>query len=77
MGIRSSINEETFAYAVQSLVNNNLETWHRRKASFRANPNSADRDFAKRNLQAKVNQAIYEEGNKWTPPDAQAGTLAE
>eukprot|EP00959_Pyramimonas_sp_CCMP1952_P193354 4043488-Pyramimonas_sp.AAC.1 len=45
--------------------------------SFGTAPTSADKDFAFRNLQAKIYQAIYEEGAKWTPPDAQAGTPAE
>eukprot|EP00959_Pyramimonas_sp_CCMP1952_P105290 2200962-Pyramimonas_sp.AAC.1 len=75
-GISFSIKEETFAFAIQSLVNNTM-TWHRRNAPFGTNPTSADQDFALRNLQAKVYQAIYEEGTKWTPPDAQAGTPAE
>eukprot|EP00959_Pyramimonas_sp_CCMP1952_P034343 719816-Pyramimonas_sp.AAC.2 len=45
--------------------------------SFGATPTSADKDFALRKLQAKVYQAIYEEGTKWMPPDAQAGAPAE
>eukprot|EP00959_Pyramimonas_sp_CCMP1952_P137899 2886400-Pyramimonas_sp.AAC.1 len=40
-------------------------------------PTSADKDFALRSVQAKIDQAIYEEGTKWTPPDAQAGTPAD
>eukprot|EP00959_Pyramimonas_sp_CCMP1952_P221827 4637632-Pyramimonas_sp.AAC.1 len=31
-----------------------------------------DLDFAVRALQAKVYQAIYDEGTKWTPPDSRA-----
>eukprot|EP00959_Pyramimonas_sp_CCMP1952_P220273 4605405-Pyramimonas_sp.AAC.1 len=45
--------------------------------SFGTTPTSAAKDFALRNLQAKIDQAIYVEGTKWTPPDAQAGTPAE
>eukprot|EP00959_Pyramimonas_sp_CCMP1952_P225915 4724277-Pyramimonas_sp.AAC.1 len=45
--------------------------------SFGTNPTSADKDFALRNWQAKIYQAIYEEGTKWTPPDARAGAPAE
>eukprot|EP00959_Pyramimonas_sp_CCMP1952_P437500 9160052-Pyramimonas_sp.AAC.1 len=52
-GISFPINEETFAYAIQSLVNNTLKTGHRTNASFATDPTSADRDFALRNLQAK------------------------
>eukprot|EP00959_Pyramimonas_sp_CCMP1952_P309889 6484681-Pyramimonas_sp.AAC.1 len=76
-GISFSIDEETFAFTIQSLANNTLETWYRRNTSFGTDPTSADKDFALRNLQAKVYQAIYEEGTKWTSPGAQAGTLAE
>eukprot|EP00959_Pyramimonas_sp_CCMP1952_P438767 9185981-Pyramimonas_sp.AAC.1 len=75
--ISFSINKETLAFTIQSLVNITLKTWHRRNASFGATPTSADRDVALRNLQAKVYQAIYEEGNMCMPPDAKAGTLAE
>eukprot|EP00959_Pyramimonas_sp_CCMP1952_P396128 8299786-Pyramimonas_sp.AAC.1 len=35
-----------------------------------------DQDFAARNLQAKVYQAICEEGAKWTPPYSRAGQPA-
>eukprot|EP00959_Pyramimonas_sp_CCMP1952_P068920 1438746-Pyramimonas_sp.AAC.1 len=59
-GIRFSINEETFAFTSQSLVNNTSRTWHRRNASFGATPTSADRDFALHNLQANIYQAIHE-----------------
>eukprot|EP00959_Pyramimonas_sp_CCMP1952_P109530 2290966-Pyramimonas_sp.AAC.1 len=52
-GIIFSIAEETFAYTTQSLVNNTVESWRRRNASFGTNPTSADQDFALRNLQAK------------------------
>eukprot|EP00959_Pyramimonas_sp_CCMP1952_P382813 8021390-Pyramimonas_sp.AAC.1 len=52
-GIRFSINDETFAYTIQSLVNKALKTWHRRNASFGTDPASADRDFASPNLQAQ------------------------
>eukprot|EP00959_Pyramimonas_sp_CCMP1952_P306140 6407030-Pyramimonas_sp.AAC.1 len=45
--------------------------------SFGTTPTSADKDFALRTLQAKIDQAMYEEGAKWTPPDAQAGALSE
>eukprot|EP00959_Pyramimonas_sp_CCMP1952_P305264 6388258-Pyramimonas_sp.AAC.1 len=45
--------------------------------SFGTAPTSSDKDFALRNWQAKIFQAIYEEGAKWTPPDAQARTPAE
>eukprot|EP00959_Pyramimonas_sp_CCMP1952_P288709 6037690-Pyramimonas_sp.AAC.1 len=76
-GISFSINEETIAFTIQSLVRNTLKTWHRRNACFGNNLTSADQDFARRNWQAKVYQAIHEEGAKWTPPDAQAGTPAE
>eukprot|EP00959_Pyramimonas_sp_CCMP1952_P067725 1413482-Pyramimonas_sp.AAC.1 len=75
--ISFSIKEETFAFPIQPLVNNIVKTWHRRNTSFGTDPVSADQDFALRNLQANVYQAIYEEGTKWTPPDAQAGALAE
>eukprot|EP00959_Pyramimonas_sp_CCMP1952_P022549 474150-Pyramimonas_sp.AAC.1 len=60
-GISFSINEETFAFTIQSLVCNTLKTWHCRGASFGTTPTSADQDFTLRNLQAKVSQAIYEE----------------
>eukprot|EP00959_Pyramimonas_sp_CCMP1952_P177247 3704959-Pyramimonas_sp.AAC.1 len=76
-GISSSINEEMFTFTIESLVDNTMQTWHRGNACFGTNPTSADKDFASRNLQAKVYQAIYEEGTKWTPPDAQAGAPAE
>eukprot|EP00959_Pyramimonas_sp_CCMP1952_P434896 9106345-Pyramimonas_sp.AAC.1 len=76
-GISTSINEETLAFTIQSLVNNTLKTWHRRNTSFGADPTSAEKDFALRNLQAKVDQAIHEKGAKWTLPDAQAGAPAE
>eukprot|EP00959_Pyramimonas_sp_CCMP1952_P275814 5765118-Pyramimonas_sp.AAC.1 len=76
-GISFSIYEETFAFTIQSLVKNILKTWHRRNLSFGTDPTSADKDFALRNLQAKVYQAIYEEGTKWTSPDAKAGAPAE
>eukprot|EP00959_Pyramimonas_sp_CCMP1952_P104019 2174209-Pyramimonas_sp.AAC.1 len=52
-GVSFSINEERFAFTIQSLVNNTLKTWHRRKTSFGTNPTSADQEFALRNLQAK------------------------
>eukprot|EP00959_Pyramimonas_sp_CCMP1952_P205238 4292080-Pyramimonas_sp.AAC.1 len=68
----SSINAETLTFTIQSLVDNTSGTWHRRDTCFGTNPTSVDKDFALRNLQAKVYQAIYEEGAKWTPPDAQA-----
>eukprot|EP00959_Pyramimonas_sp_CCMP1952_P129074 2699164-Pyramimonas_sp.AAC.1 len=61
-GISFSINEETFAFTVQSLVNNTLRTWHRGTMSFGTTPTSADKDFAFRNSQAKIYQAINEEG---------------
>eukprot|EP00959_Pyramimonas_sp_CCMP1952_P325530 6813235-Pyramimonas_sp.AAC.1 len=76
-GISFSINEEAFAVTIQSLVNNALKTWRRRNASFGTDPTLADKGFALRKLQAKVYQDIYEEGTKWTPPDAQAGAPAE
>eukprot|EP00959_Pyramimonas_sp_CCMP1952_P010959 229529-Pyramimonas_sp.AAC.1 len=76
-GIIFSFNGETFPSTIQSLVNNTLKTWHRRNMSFGTTPISADKDFALRSLQAKIYQSIYEEGTKWTPPDARAGTPAE
>eukprot|EP00959_Pyramimonas_sp_CCMP1952_P086202 1802957-Pyramimonas_sp.AAC.1 len=76
-GISSSINEETLTFTIQSLANNTLRTWHRRNASCGTTPTSADKDFALHDLQAKIYQAIHEEGNNWTPPDTHAGTPAE
>eukprot|EP00959_Pyramimonas_sp_CCMP1952_P189178 3957109-Pyramimonas_sp.AAC.1 len=67
-GIGSSINEEMFTFTIQSLVNNTLKTWRRRNTCFGGAPTAAGKDFALRNLQAKIYQAIYEEGTKWTPP---------
>eukprot|EP00959_Pyramimonas_sp_CCMP1952_P332618 6965170-Pyramimonas_sp.AAC.1 len=43
-GISSSINEETFTFTIQSLVNNTARTKHRRNTCF--GPTSADKDFA-------------------------------
>eukprot|EP00959_Pyramimonas_sp_CCMP1952_P177409 3708248-Pyramimonas_sp.AAC.1 len=74
-GVRFSINE-TLDCTIQSLMNNTLKTWHHRNTHFGSIPTPADQEFALRNLQAKVYQAIYEEGNKWIPPDVKAGTLA-
>eukprot|EP00959_Pyramimonas_sp_CCMP1952_P376881 7893965-Pyramimonas_sp.AAC.1 len=37
-GIGFSINEETLAFAIQSLVNNTLRTWRRRNKSFGTTP---------------------------------------
>eukprot|EP00959_Pyramimonas_sp_CCMP1952_P259562 5427077-Pyramimonas_sp.AAC.1 len=76
-GISFSMNEETFAFTIQSLVNNTLKTWHRRNASFGTAPASADKDFALRNLRAKIYQAIHEEEMTWALPDAHAGAPAE
>eukprot|EP00959_Pyramimonas_sp_CCMP1952_P318029 6655312-Pyramimonas_sp.AAC.1 len=73
--ISFSINEETFAFAIQSLVNNTLKTWHHRNTSSGSIPTLAGQDFAMRNLQASVYQAIYE-GSKWMPLDAKAGAPA-
>eukprot|EP00959_Pyramimonas_sp_CCMP1952_P157057 3284337-Pyramimonas_sp.AAC.1 len=75
-GMCFSTNEEKLAFTIQSLVNNTLITWHRRNTSYGNAPTPADQDFALRNLQAKVYQAIYEEGSKWMPPDSMAGTPA-
>eukprot|EP00959_Pyramimonas_sp_CCMP1952_P030507 639568-Pyramimonas_sp.AAC.1 len=58
-GISFSVEEETLAFTIQSLVNNTLKTCHRRNTSFGTNPTSADRDFALGNLQAKIYRAIY------------------
>eukprot|EP00959_Pyramimonas_sp_CCMP1952_P395532 8287828-Pyramimonas_sp.AAC.1 len=66
----------TVAYAIHSLANNTLKTWHRRITTYGHVPTPADQDFARRNLQAKVYQAICEEGCKWMPPDSAAGTPA-
>eukprot|EP00959_Pyramimonas_sp_CCMP1952_P446334 9345132-Pyramimonas_sp.AAC.1 len=52
-GIRFSINEETFAYAIQSLVSSAPQTWHRRNTTDRNVPAPADQDFALRALQSK------------------------
>eukprot|EP00959_Pyramimonas_sp_CCMP1952_P246622 5154425-Pyramimonas_sp.AAC.1 len=56
-GICFSINEETLAFAIQSLVNNTLNTWHRRNTSYGNVRAPADPDFALRNLQANVDRA--------------------
>eukprot|EP00959_Pyramimonas_sp_CCMP1952_P362460 7590771-Pyramimonas_sp.AAC.1 len=42
-GICFSINEETLAFTIQSLVNNTLKTWHRRNAPFGNAPPHAGR----------------------------------
>eukprot|EP00959_Pyramimonas_sp_CCMP1952_P023629 496718-Pyramimonas_sp.AAC.1 len=53
-----------------------LKTRRRRSTSRGNVPTPADQDFALRNLQAMVYQAIYEEGSKWMPLDTMAGTPA-
>eukprot|EP00959_Pyramimonas_sp_CCMP1952_P160655 3359728-Pyramimonas_sp.AAC.1 len=68
-GICFSIDEKTHAFAIQSWVNSTLKTWRHRNTSFGNAPTPADQDFALRNLQAKVHQAISGEDSKWTPPD--------
>eukprot|EP00959_Pyramimonas_sp_CCMP1952_P308006 6446265-Pyramimonas_sp.AAC.1 len=75
-GIGHVIGEGTSVYAIQSMVDNALMTWRQKKTLYSCKPKPADPDFAVRNLQAKVYQAMCKEGSKWTPPDSHAGQPA-
>eukprot|EP00959_Pyramimonas_sp_CCMP1952_P127612 2669291-Pyramimonas_sp.AAC.1 len=55
------------------MVNITRKTWYPSIAVSGGMPAPADQDFAVRNLQAKVYQAIYKEGSKWAAPNSQAG----
>eukprot|EP00959_Pyramimonas_sp_CCMP1952_P090116 1886497-Pyramimonas_sp.AAC.1 len=70
-GIGHGANEETFAFAVQPMVDSSApKTWRRRNAAHSGKPAAVDQDFAAGNLQAKVYRAIYGEGAQRAPPDS-------
>eukprot|EP00959_Pyramimonas_sp_CCMP1952_P083886 1754435-Pyramimonas_sp.AAC.1 len=69
-----TVNEETPACVIQSMVDNALKTWCHKIRCTVATPRPLIRTSPRGTLQAKVDQAIREEGSKWAPPDGPAAS---
>eukprot|EP00959_Pyramimonas_sp_CCMP1952_P257106 5372015-Pyramimonas_sp.AAC.1 len=52
-GMNHSIIQGTFAFAIQSTVENALETWRRRDAAHSGKPSVVDQDFAARDCRRR------------------------